>query len=369
MNNRGVSCLGVCHPLYNVNGLIASFKHADVIRFGWLDHFFNANSSAKAGKLMRLKKKKFCRIHVINGPGLNNKRTQPHEITYKETTQSVCEKLIKKDKQFTNKYIQRLQALRKICNLAPPGTLELAISPWLEHAPIPRKAWDILVDLTVEVFPEAFMVDNPVSGTFFSGNLLTEKHGLDAPSSVDIADLDGIHWEACDLLNFAHKHVSAKVCYIWGFGENGTTKEGPWLPPQKRKAFTTKREFDTYQYFVRPDALVEHGDVNPIDLAGISKRFNPRDGGKKGFLWKLGDRRNYAICLLPREFGRPKTVIVKKDGKIFDKGKVRGLYTEDGSNRAIIDFTKHTSQFPDFSVVVVDGKFAWVLDKPQFRID
>lgn len=370
MDNRGRSSLGLCHPLYDVKGFIASFEQATEIRFGWLDKFFNEWTSYNAVQVIRLPKKKFCRVAIINGPGMNNSRTQPHEISYKETTKSLEAKILRGDREFLRKFNNRLNHVKQVTDQAPPGSLTLAISPWLEHEPITKKTFEILASEIRKVFgPNILIVDNPRHGPLIPGHL-HERHGSKVnPAECDIVDLDGEDIETMEIQEVAERFKNVRCFYGWGLSENGNSKDQKdWLPPQKRTNFPKRREHEFYKYFMRPDALTINSPLDSQDIAG-TKQQNPNDGFKREFVWKLGDGRNFAVCLFPRNFRQQfKSVVVKKNGKVIDRGRYRGKYTEDGTNRLIYDFTKHTSSFPDNCVVIAD-KNSWVIDKPQFRED
>jgi hypothetical protein len=367
-NNRGISCLGLCHPKYPVKGLIKAFQNADMIRGRHLDNFFNAANSKHFIRMMRLPKQKFWTVIVINGPGMNNGRTQPHEITYRETTASVDKKVRNGNKQFLKKYEARLRALAAITALADAGTLEVAVNPWLEHGNISKQCFDKLAQIARQHFPGSRIIDNPVSGGLFPG-YAHEKHGSGAPANIDIADLDGEDWEGVNLVAFGRKHIQAKACHIWGFRDNGMDGEESWKAPQNRHNWPRARDLAMYGCWVSPNALIEKRALLGSDVAGKTLH-DAQDGWKRDFVWKLGDNRNYAICLLPRSLNGVNftQVQVIKDGSIVSKGNRRGSYTEDGTNRQIWDFTKHTKDFPDNSVLVA-GNHAWVLELPQFRID
>jgi len=368
-DNRGVSCLGLCHPRYPVEGLIKVFQKATVIRGRHLDNFFNSANSKHAARIMRLERQKLWTAIIINGPGMNNGRTQPHEITYRETTASVDRKVRAGNKQFLNKFEARLKHVKSIVSQAPEGSLELLINPWLEHhESLSKKCFDILANICRQHFPGSRIVDNPVRGGLFPG-YVHEKHGSQAPKDIDIADLDGEDWEAADPVAFGERFARAKACHIWGFRDNGMDGEESWKRPQDRVNWPRSRELQVYGCWVAPRALEEKQGYNAADTAGKIVH-QASDGWRRDFVWKLGDNRTYATALLPRDFNGvnfPSFRIVK-DGQVVDNGRKRGHYTHDGTNRQIIDFTKHTSAYPD-NCVLQAGNHAWVLSLPQFRID
>lgn len=375
IDNRGISCLGLCHPKYDANALVRLYKESnvDVIRFGWLDKFF-APDSTKPGLLMRMQRLKFCRVHIINGPGLNNNRVQKHEISYGYNNKTLEAAILKRDNKFLDKFRKRLIVIKNIAEQAQPNTLILAISPWLEHAPIQKKTFEILAKEVLQIIPSALIVDNPVRGGFISLDgikVLKEKHGSNPPRECDIVDLDGEDMETVNMRNFGEAFPKALAVYGWGLRENGNHKDKGWLPPEKRVDFPRDRERRLMKYWIEPTALEETSPLDAKDLAGLITH-NPQDGAKRGFVFKLGDDRNYAVCLLPTDLfkDKPESVIIKKNGKRIDIGKVRGRYTEDGSNRWIIDFTKPVTSFPTNIVIVVNKKHGYVIKIPGLnRVD
>lgn len=364
-DNRGRSPLLLSHPKFPVKGLIKTYQSATVIRGGNLDLFGNPKSEGNVIKIMRLPKRKIWRTHIINGPGLNNGRPQPHEITRGFDHDSLVRAIQRGDARFLDAFRRRCKVVAKVFAEAPAGTLEPLVSPWLEHRPIPEEVFRTLARIISEEIPAAEIVDNPVEGGFIRG-FLRERHN-DVREKVDIVDLDGVDWEDLDLRSLAERHSSAKMVLIWGWGENGLDPKADWQVPQRRTAWTAKRELKMFRYFVRPDALDVRSPLNPKDLQGLRRRATP-DGWKRDFVWKLGDGKDYATALFPTRFSRFKKVVIVKDGRVIDRGRYRGLYMSDGSRRQIWDFRRHIVEYPDNCVIRAD-RDAWVLEKPAFRID
>jgi hypothetical protein len=370
-DNRGRSCLGLCHPRFDVKGLIKSFDGATEIRAGWLDHFFNEKDSKNAATLCSLPHKKFIRVHIINGPGMNNNRTLPHEITFRETHESLCKKIADNDPVFMKKFRARLEAVKKCTDKAPAGTLELAISPWLERQEVSSEVFGKLANEIRAVFPNAHIVDNPrdVSVPFIIGQMvMRERHGdVPNPTLLDIVDMDGTDFEMVDIPKFMHRYENCRAVMLWGLGENGNWAADTWKPPSKRTGWTSSRENPIYKAFVQPFAEMATLP-NPVDLARIKKRLNPHDGFKKDFIWKIGEWKKTAVAVFPRRFkSRFKTVEIYKEGKRVDKLKFRAILN-DGSGRLIYDSTLHPTKVRKGSVLVADGN-GWVLDYPAYRID
>lgn len=373
-DNRGISCLGLCHPKFPLKQLIACWKSLPALRGRHLDNFFNPKHSKKFAKVLQQEQRKHWTVAVINGPGMNNAVTQPHEITYKETTASVDKKVREGNKRFLNAYEGRLKHVHQVIAKNNSGALALSINPWLEHMTVSKQAFDKLANIALQFFPDALIIDNPRGGSpYIPGNKYAkEEHGSHAPKNIRFADLDGEDWEGVDLLAYGTRFANTTSCFIWGPECNGRDPKAPaggFLPPEKRAAWPLSRDFATYRAWILPDALTPAPGPSAQDLAG-KQRHDPRDGVKQDFVWKLGDGKNYAIVLFPKAFNytRFKSVKIVKDGKTLDTAKYRYNYTEDGSNRQVWDFSKHITAFPKNCVLHADGH-AWVLDFAQFRID
>lgn len=378
-DNRGRSSLGLCHPKYDVKGLISSFADVPVARFSYLHRFFNAKDFSNFEKLVRgLNKPKSISIKIINGPGVNNGRTQPHEITYKETNRSLVNKIRTNDRNFLGKFEGEVKAIRRLVDVAqqsPGGVGELFISPWLEYQDVPEDAFKTLANIVKRYFPEAQLVSNPRDNRSFCKGFLREAHGDRPDPSVDLVDLDGRDWEGLDgkgpvdMIAFAKRYGNCKRVDCWGLCENGNAKDEDWKRPEQRTAFPKTRDHKFYQYWHRADAISVNSALNPNDTKG-KKVQDSTDGPKQGFVWKLGEGKGYSVILLPSFVKGFKSAKVIKNGKVLDVGTSRGFYKHDPAHarRLIVDFKRHPSELPDNCVLVVDSN-CWILEKPQFRID
>lgn len=369
-DNRGRSSLGLCHPRFDVARFIKTFDNATEMRFGFLDNFFNEKNSNNAVVALRVPKKKFVRVHVINGPGMTNGRTCPHEITYGETHASLVAKIEKGDKEFMRKFRSRLNTLAYIFGEAR-GETEFAVSPWLERKEVPAPVFEKLAREIREALPQVSIVDNPRDPSvsfIFGQNYLRERHGDHPnPNALDIVDLDGTDFEFVDIPKFMRQYANCKAVMLWGLGENGLWAAESWKPPQQRTGWTSSREYPCYRNFVAPNAD-ERAEANPVDKAKAKKMLNPHDGYKQDFIWKLGEWKKTAVIVMPRRFrARFKKVEIWKDGKLIDRPKYRAVLN-DGSGRLIYDCLYHPTKYPKASVLVAAG-YGWVLDYPAYRID
>ncbi len=242
---QGVSDLGLCHPQYNFKGLREQFKGSPVIATGFLDNTFNPKGCPNLDRLLRLKKKIILRIHVINSPGLRNKRLEPHEIHAGVSRSKLDSQVRKLHPAFVSKYAARLNALNAQLSKRQ-GNIQLLVSPCLE-CDLSKPARMNLLMLTNLHMPNAILVDNPLKGSCVSG-VLCERHG--DTKSGDILDLDGISLSEVNI-NLWRKKTKAKYLRLaWQPCNNGLKKGQEWVPPTKRKNFCNQKQIQLSRKFL-----------------------------------------------------------------------------------------------------------------------
>jgi len=235
-NNRGSSDLGLCSKHYRYEDFISTFRHASVIRTGWLDNTFNAHGCPNAEKLLLEPRPLDLRVHIINGPGLRNGRLEAHEIHAGSTIKTLSKRIERGDTKFLNKFRTRLRKLKELVDRRPEN-LTLLISTCLEcdfAKPQRRK----LLREASRFFPARTLVDNPLSDSCLSG-FLCEKHGISGRG--DILDLDGDIVSTQDAANWARSHKRNRATYLWKECKNGFLPGESWKPPTKRTHFCTEK--------------------------------------------------------------------------------------------------------------------------------
>lgn len=365
-DNRGVSALGMCSPRYDYANMMTSFKYASVIRTKFLDNTFNPNGCKNLELLMREPKPLDMMSVILNGPGLRNGRLEKHEIHFGHSVSSLNRAVLNKEPKFMAKFDSRLNKIAAILNTRT-GALTHRVNVCLE-CDLSQPARRILMERAKLVFPTAIYIDNPMQGACIPG-LICEKHGSTAnPPKPKSVDLDGEDYDGIKARQWGLRHADAETVYAWKLCNNGFKKHEDWKPPTQRTNFCGNRDNKDFGYWTRPEALIVGLAGNETDKKGCKRYYPASDGNRKDFTWKLGDGRPYAVSLFPRAFrAQFNKVVVRRDG-LTDTGRYRGRYTEDGTNRLIYDFGKHTADQRDSSVLFADGN-CWLLDKPQFRLD
>ncbi|CAB4151622.1 hypothetical protein UFOVP591_27 [uncultured Caudovirales phage] len=375
MTIRSISSLGACHPKYPIKQLRKVLEQCGKVQgeipIRWLDLFFNERNSKNVTSLMSLPFRKTLMPAIINGPGLNNNRVQPHEITYGYNQASLVKEIEKKGK-FLLKFEARVKTIKKIADKSTTKQMDLvAINPWLEHGKVSDLAMANLSSIIWQYFLQARIIDNPRGGSpFVVPKYYRELHGFNPDKNLWSNDLDGEDFFAGSLVDYYNNAVKNDVayCFAWDVTQNGMSgKEPAWLPPQKRTYWPTSREFRVYEKWI--EGVDATSPLDAQDTKGLKVQPS-NDGKKQDFVWKLGDGKNSATILFPKKHKvKFKSVKIVKNGKVICKPTFRGFYKEDKSNRQIWDcIGKHTSSFPDNCVIQADG-MAWIIEKAAFRVD
>jgi hypothetical protein len=233
----GISDLGLCHPKYDYKGFILQFSGSPVIVSGWLDNTFNPKGCPNAKKLMSAKKPLVLRVHILNSPGLRNKRLELHEIHAGLSRSQLDKKIRSVSPDVIIPFSQRLQRLRDLLSKRK-GPMVLFLSPCLE-CDLSKPARVTFLMLTSLYFPNAILVDNPLKGSCVSG-VVCERHGDE--NSGGIVDLDGIPLTEVNI-KLWKRHTKAKyIRYAWLPCNNGLKKGQKWVPPTKRVNFCSAKE-------------------------------------------------------------------------------------------------------------------------------
>lgn len=231
--NRGVSHLGFCHKNYDCELFMESFKGSPVIRTGWLDNTFNPEGCKCLPKLQTTKKGVEVRVHIVNGPGLRNRRLERHEIHWGRSIAGLERDVLRGNMSFLARFDKRAEIVRN--QLDSIIMLEKCyVSPVLE-SDFGRQARLKLLRRTRKLFPKCHIVDNPLKAPCISG-FICEKHGdFVPPQRPYIADLDGLDLYETYGTYYAQVHENALINFGWKYCNNLNVKGEKFVPPTKRK--------------------------------------------------------------------------------------------------------------------------------------
>lgn len=242
---RGISELGFCHPRVEYKKFAEQFVKQKRIVTGWLDNTFNPHGCPNAIKLMKAKRPVILRIHILNFPGLRNKRLEKHEVHYGYSREKLDSAIRHKNQKIIGKYVDRLNKLKKLVETRK-GALTLYVSPCLE-CDLSKAARKILSQVTLSVLPQAYLVDNPSKGSCLK-NSICERHG--DRTDGDILDLDGLPLYSANIPKWVKHSPNAMIRFGWLPCNNGLGL-GPWVPPTKRAHFCDEEERKTLNAFLR----------------------------------------------------------------------------------------------------------------------
>lgn len=210
--DAGLSYLGLCNPTWPCSKSLESFRHASVIRTGWLERSFGTECEC-ADRVLRDKRRKVIRVHIANGPCLRNKRCGRQEIFYGYTVQSANRAIKRGNRRILGRF--ELVASRLAERLAKSrGALTCYVSPVLE-SDFDEQTRSILHSITASYLPGCALVDNPLRGQCIRGTIC-ERHGPDPGLSRPcIADLDGSPVGQAETRVFLRQTRHCDMSFIW----------------------------------------------------------------------------------------------------------------------------------------------------------
>lgn len=242
----GVSEIAFCHKDNHYKSFISQFEREKRIVTGWLDNTFNPQGCPNAEILMKAKRPVVIRVHILNGPGMNNKRLEKHEIHYGLSRDRLDSKIRHENKAFLSKFRARLYTLKQLLDLRTKGALTVFVSPCLE-CKLSKAARKVLLEEIAVALPFAYLVDNPASGSCLKG-FICERHG---ELAGDISDMDGSSFFDLNIDTWEAKTKNSVLRFVWLPCHNGLGGAGPWVPPTKRHRWCNGAERDAIRAYLR----------------------------------------------------------------------------------------------------------------------
>jgi hypothetical protein len=127
----GFSYYAFMHDEWPVKYSLEAFETCPNAAISLLWNTFGNNFSGLAG-WKELKKRHILEVHLLNGPGLRNKRLGKYEVLYGETPQSFNDALIRQDKKLIKRLETYFRDAARALGQTLPADAELYISPDLE---------------------------------------------------------------------------------------------------------------------------------------------------------------------------------------------------------------------------------------------
>lgn len=232
----GHSYLAMCHPKWPCKSSLSQFKNLNT---GWLEHTFGQTCPC-ADRLLRSRKPKIVRVHLLNGPCLRNKRCGRYEpfngLTIAKANRLIARrnpKLIGKITAIMQRASERLTKARQPLTCYVSTCLECDLGYGQRY---------YLAELAAAYFPQCSLVDNIVRGRCLPG-FICEKHGsnpnLKAPC---IADLDGVPLESVDVKKYLESTKQCAVRYLWTYAYNCISGDR-FVDPRQRNCKVAEEYF------------------------------------------------------------------------------------------------------------------------------
>jgi hypothetical protein len=233
----GQSYLAMCHPKWPCKASISVSKTPLVT--GWLENTF-AKDCPCADRLLRSRKSKIVRVHLLNGPCLRNQRCGRYEAFYGMSIAKADRLVAKRDERL----LARISAIMERASVRLSKAKNLVkcyVSACLE-CDLRHEQRRFLAEMAASYFPQCVIVDNPVRGRCLPG-YICEKHGPDPKLKAPcIADLDGVAAEDIDVKQYLERTRQCELRYLWTHAYNCISGD-KFVDPRKRDCKTAEAYF------------------------------------------------------------------------------------------------------------------------------
>jgi hypothetical protein len=368
--NLAASYLGMCNKTWPCEQSLSVFKNSPVMRFGWLHKTFGDQCSCVNRALTDPKPKEF-RVHAANGTCFpeRGRRCGSYEPFAGESIASADKKLREKNDALLGKLQRSFADLAEKLKAAK-APYRCWASPVLE-SPFSNAARQVTLDLALRYFPQCAIVDNPIPPQRCIPGYVCEKHGdkpaLKAPC---IADLDGIDMAKIDIPAYAARYRYCDLNNLWGGKMNVLDDHKPGFIDPRERVSTANQHYWAFvgQYF-EPGGAVKppQSPFDKKDLKGCGKVEEFSDGAG-GRLWKQSDAHPGVVVVWDKRSAKPRTLVVKKGGKVVATFNAAGSFAGDG--RPMFRTSKAANDFSTSVVLHADGgKRCYKLPQPRFRTE
>ncbi len=386
----GLAAYGALNEGFPCDYLMRGFKDLPTLNLSILWNTFGKDFSC-LNTWASDTRPKFLQIHLVNEVCQRNNRCGKYELL-NDVSPDDFSRMLSED-NFSLRVLLPSYFSEITAWLESHPSVECNISPSLESN-LSKKNFNKLLDMMKGRFPARCSITwNPVNNNKFgngplkSQNILHELHGPSHfPQAPCIANLDGVDISLKTRESFLVENISylevptylsgtshCKAVFLWIAEFNGIAP-GPFIDPRKRTNWPSEA------IMIELNDLLKRGEAKKAisipawdqeddkSLLGCSKLISPKDGEKKGFLWKQSDVPSYgAVALFPQK-DRFKKVEVFKAGKLIEKLSYAYQYTEDKSNRQVWRAKRKAKNFP-FNVVLKTDSVCYKLKNPQIRVD
>lgn len=233
------SLLALCHKDWNCTATVKLYKGLEPLEIGWLEKTFAPDCKC-ADRLLKERRDKVVRVHLINSPCMRNKRCGRYEVLWGYNKASASRAVHIPKSRLNRRFNRVVEAAAKRLAKAR-GNLTCFVAPCLE-CDLNGRARRALADRVSVAMPSCVLVDNPYRQHCLEGNVC-ESHGSN-PKAVApcIVDMDGTDGAALDVNKWARRSRNCELRYYWEPWMN--CSRGTFIDPRQRDCKFNQRYFE-----------------------------------------------------------------------------------------------------------------------------
>lgn len=212
---------------------------------------------------------KYHRVHMFNGACIRGGNCGKYEISYGMNVKEWDAAIKKRKPKIINHLKARVALYRDLCARYP--ATQCLLSPELEHN-LSKKAFRILADAALEVWPSVQLVNSPVGGIQIEPyrGAWIERHGTKPQSDADIVSTDGGEISDADVPAFLARtnRPRLKIRYAWTRGYN-CRAQAAFQDPRKRTSCPTPGIFEEIAH------IFDDRGHKPVFTSNACKQLKP----------------------------------------------------------------------------------------------
>ena len=233
------SLLALFHKDWDCSATVRLYKGFELLEIGWLEKTFAPDCKC-ADRLLKDRRDKVVRVHLINSPCMRNKRCGRYEVLWGYNKVSASRAVHIPESRLNRRFNRVLATTAERLKKAR-GNLSCFVSPCLE-CDLNGRARRALADRVSAALPQCILVDNPYRQGCLRGSVCESHGGSPRAVAPCIVDMDGISGTELDVSDWARRYRKCELRYYWEPWMN--CNRGSFVNPRQRDCKFSKRYFD-----------------------------------------------------------------------------------------------------------------------------